>query len=307
MDGDYGEVKAMDMLLNAETQRSIHYRVLVLDESSSRAEELEISFLTPFTDKGESLRQHPAFRKCKRAAYFFVQSPDQLCDLPSAAGFNMIWMHLEFPGASRLAQQFYRENPFCHLVLYGGRGGREVLDCLHGRPVGYVADIRSQDAVHGEMAYLYDQQEVEGGTLRLVSRDSFYDIPLRSLLYCQIFGRKTCFVMDSIPYAEEIRKRIPFVSPDSSTDFMSYEMNIQLDEVEKRLSEHGFLRIHKSYLVNRRAVTGLSARRDAWLIFVQGHTAQPIGIPVSERYRSSVREVLAWDKIPGSAGNFVVC
>lgn len=293
--------------MNTEIQRSIHYRVLVLDESSSRAEELEISFLTQFTDSGESLRQHPAFRKCKSAAYFFAQSPDQLNGFPSAAGFNMIWMHLEFPGAPQLAQQFYQENPFCHLVLYGEGGGREILDCLRGRPVGYVADIRSQDAVHGEMSYLCDQQEIDGGTLRLVSRDSFYDIPLRSLLYCQIFGRKTCFLMDSIPYTDEIGKQIPFVCQGVSTDLMSYEMNIQLDEVEKRLSGHGFLRIHKSYLVNRRAITGLSAKRDAWLIFVQGHATRPIGIPVSERYRSSVREVLAWDKIPDLGGNFAVC
>lgn len=297
----------MDMFLNTETQQSIHYRMLVLDESPSRAEELEISLLTPFTDSGESLRQHPAFRKCKSAVYFFVQNPGQLCELPDAAGFNLIWMHLEFPNAPQFAQQFYRENPFCHLVLYGEQREQDVLACLHGRPVAYVADIRSQDAVHREMAYLWEQQEVEGGTLRLVSRDSFYDIPLRSLLYCQISGRKTCFFMDSIPYADEIGKRIPFVSQGVSTDFMSYEMNIQLDEVEKRLSKHGFLRIHKSYLVNRHAITGLSTKRDAWLIFIQGRVAQPISIPVSERYRNSVREALAWDEIPGSVGNFAVC
>ena len=59
--------------------------------------------------------------------------------------------------------------------------------------------------------------------------------------------------------------------------------------------------------MNRHAITGLSTKRDAWLIFIQGRVAQPISIPVSERYRNSVREALAWDEIPGSAGNFAVC
>lgn len=179
----------MDIVHNAADCAGIHYRMLVLDSDVQRSEELEISFLTAFTDKGEQLDlKHPAFKCCGSAVFLYVQKPEQLHELPNSATFNVIWIQIDFPGAVELAESFYSDNPFCYIIFYGDVNAEELIPCLHARPIAYIKDILSQDAVHRELLHIWEQKEHRGITLRLRSRNSYYDISLTSILYCQSMG-----------------------------------------------------------------------------------------------------------------------
>jgi len=278
----------------AADHQGIHYRVLVLDEDSDRSEELELSFTTLFTNEGESLKHLPAFRNGRNARFYFAQSLEQVRTLPGASGYNMVWIHLDFPDIARLSEAFYKDNPFCYLVFYGGEG-KTVLPLLHARPVAYVPDVSDQDIVHREMQYVWTQWEQKRNTLRLTSRGAYYDIPLEALLYCQSVGRKTLFYVDALagaPVDDEQRPSDPFLQESENPwEYLAYRQNVQLNVVAEQLSGNGFLRVHQSFMVNRRFVKGLSMKREAWFLSLYGRMGYLVEVPVSGPYKKAVRDL----------------
>lgn len=281
----------MDIVQNAVNYAGIHYRMLVLDKDAQRSEELEISFLTTFTDKGEQMEQkHPAFKRCRSAIFFFVQKPEQLYGLPNSSAFNVIWIQVDFPDAEELAESFYSDNPFCYIIFYGDRNAERMIPCLHARPIAYIKDIRSQDAVHRELLHIWGQREHRGITLRLHSRNSYYDISLKSILYCQSMGRKTFIYVNSIAGYRKDSENDPFVRNVNETDgFFSYEQNIKLDDMEEKILPFGFVRVHQSYIVNRSYVTGLSMKKNAWCLYLTGINGKTVEIPISERFKGTAK------------------
>lgn len=281
----------MNITYNMNNKESIHYRMLILDTDIQRSEELEISFLTNFTDQGEQLDvRHPAYRCCKSAVFFFVQYPEQLYELPGSAAFNVIWIQVDFPNAAKLAESFYTENPFCYIIFYGETNVEKLISYLHARPISYVKNILSQDAVHRELFHIWKQKEHNGITLRLHSRNAYYDISLKSILYCQSMGRKTFIYVNSLVRNKKTVAYDPFVQAEGLTDeFFSYEQNVKLDDIEKKLISFGFVRVHQSYIVNRLYVTGLSMKKNAWHLYLTGIGGKMTDIPVSERFRGIVK------------------
>jgi hypothetical protein len=63
-----------------------------------------------------------------------------------------------------------------------------------------------------------------------------------------------------------------------------------ISEAEKRLAP-GFLRVHRSYLINPRLVTGFERLKDTGLCFFDG-IEPPIRVPVSRSHLTAVRETL---------------
>jgi NO-binding membrane sensor protein with MHYT domain len=63
-----------------------------------------------------------------------------------------------------------------------------------------------------------------------------------------------------------------------------------ISEAEKRLAP-GFLRVHRSYLINPRLVTGFEKLKDTGLCFFDS-VEPPIKVPVSRSHLSAVREAL---------------
>lgn len=285
----------MDIVHNTDHCAGIHYRMLVLDTDAQRSEELEISFLTAFTDKGEQMDlKHPAFKRCRTAVFFFVQKPEQLNELPNSAAFNVIWIQVGFPGAAKLAESFYSENPFCYIIFYGDVNIEGMMPCLHARPIAYIKDILSQDAVHRELLHIWEQREHQGITLRLHSRNSYYDISLKSILYCQSMGRKTFIYVNSLAGYRQDSEHGPFVRKDNETDhFFSYEQNIRLDDMEEKILPFGFVRVHQSYIVNRSYVTGLSMKKSAWCLYLTGINGKTVDIPISERFKGTAKALFA--------------
>jgi DNA-binding LytR/AlgR family response regulator len=64
-----------------------------------------------------------------------------------------------------------------------------------------------------------------------------------------------------------------------------------ISEAEKRLAPAGFLRVHRSYLINPRLVTGFERQKDTGLIYFDSVGAQ-MKVPVSRSHLGDVRESL---------------
>lgn len=64
-----------------------------------------------------------------------------------------------------------------------------------------------------------------------------------------------------------------------------------ISDAERRLSVAGFLRVHRSYLVNPRLVTGFERRKDTGLVFFDTVGVQ-MKVPVSRSHLGALREAL---------------
>ncbi len=64
-----------------------------------------------------------------------------------------------------------------------------------------------------------------------------------------------------------------------------------VSEAEKRLAAAGFLRVHRSYLINPQLVTGFERRKDTGLIYFDSLGSQT-RVPVSRSHLAGVREAL---------------
>ncbi len=64
-----------------------------------------------------------------------------------------------------------------------------------------------------------------------------------------------------------------------------------ISEAERRLVPSGFLRVHRSYLINPRLVTGFERLKDTGICYVEGVGPQ-MKVPVSRSHLGAVREAL---------------
>ena len=80
-------------------------------------------------------------------------------------------------------------------------------------------------------------------------------LKLAQVTFHFVEGEKTLYT-DNILYVESRRHKSIFHYMESS--MTEYQIYSKLDEIEQKLYEHGFLRIHKSYLVNMKHMQRVS-------------------------------------------------
>lgn len=115
------------------------------------------------------------------------------------------------------------------------------------------------------MDYVLDGYKVEA--LRYVMKDSLevgvveaMNTVLKKMELCQVTfsfieGEKTLYT-DNILYIESKKHKSVFTYLE--TERMNYQIYEKLDHIEQRLNGYGFLRIHKSYLVNMKHIRKIS-------------------------------------------------
>ena len=120
-----------------------------------------------------------------------------------------------------------------------------VTNFIDYAPAGYEVQafryILKRDMEEVLERYLLQAMEhfAEGQELlRLQSKDEITDIPLEKITYLEVMDHSV-----SIHVGED-----------------SYEMSTTLSALEERLNAHGFLRIHKSFLVNMRHIRKFRSR-----------------------------------------------
>lgn len=77
----------------------------------------------------------------------------------------------------------------------------------------------------------------------------------KQILFPFLEGEKKLYI-DNILYVESKKHKSHFIYLEENT--VCYQIYRKLDEIEKQLSDYGFLRIHKSYLVNGRHIQKIS-------------------------------------------------
>lgn len=77
----------------------------------------------------------------------------------------------------------------------------------------------------------------------------------KQILFPFLEGEKKLYI-DNILYVESRKHKSHFICLEEKT--VCYQIYSKLDEIEKQLSDYGFLRIHKSYLVNGRHIQKIS-------------------------------------------------
>lgn len=77
----------------------------------------------------------------------------------------------------------------------------------------------------------------------------------KQILFPFLEGEKKLYI-DNILYVESKKHKSHFIYLEEKT--VCYQIYRKLDEIEKQLSDYGFLRIHKSYLVNGRHIQKIS-------------------------------------------------
>lgn len=125
---------------------------------------------------------------------------------------------------------------------------------------------RDLDAVLGRyLMQALEQLSENCEVLQLQSRGELVDLPVDSILYLEVLGHSV-----SVVTAERI-----------------YTVNATLSSFEQQLENHGFLRVHKSYLVNMRHIRKFQCRE-----LTLGNS---ITLRVSEKsYAEQKRKYLLW-------------
>ena len=147
-----------------------------------------------------------------------------------------------------------------------------VTNFIEYAPAGYEVQAfryilkRDLDTVLGRylmeaMELLRDAREC----LRLDYRGELLELPFDSILYLEVLGHSVSIV----------------------TDGETYTLSASLSSFEQELENHGFLRVHKSYLVNMRHIKKFQCRE----LTLDNGTA----IRVSEKsYAEQKRKYLLW-------------
>ena len=162
-------------------------------------------------------------------------------------------------GAQSLCRQARRENSQCRLLIYGGKKD-QLPDWIPGGPVAYCPQMQD---IQAELIRLIREIEAERHLFHFQSRKESMHIPYGSILYLQSDRR-------TVKIACRGGREYSFLS--------------RLDEVEEQIASASFVRIHKSFLVNRMAVRAIShAERQVEL--ENGEK-----LPVSSRYYAEIEQ-----------------
>lgn len=278
----------------------LHFRILVLDSDTKERRNLENYILSSLAE-WEKIN-------FEDTVIYHVSDEAQIASIPLAAAFNSIWINVDFPNWNRLARQLYMDNPFCYQVLYG----RKIPlshDLMRSRPIGYVIlrDFHRMDSngrflpaveqcycdVHREMDIITQNYSTEDDMLSLKTRSSAYWVPCGSILYLQSNGRKTYIYMNARANLREYKEEDGLVkSADGLGEPFAYVQNIKLDEICTQLDQERFIRVHKSYMVNKQYIQGISKNKYSWILTLRDKENRTIQIPVSDPYHDAVDSAL---------------
>lgn len=276
----------------------LHFRILVLDNDIKEQRNLENYILSTLVDKEKLNFEDTVIR--------FISTEEQLTSVPQAAAYNSIWINIAFPNWKQLAQQLYLDNPFCYQVLYG----RKIVfdhESMRSRPIGYVIlrDFRKIEAVengnekaeiercfyaiHKEMDVIAKYYSAEDDMLPLKTRSSIYWVPYSSILYLQSSGRKTYIYVNAKAVSGEYKEEDSIVkSLDNSEELFAYVQNKKLDDIYEHLDSNRFIRIHKSYVINKSHILGVSKNKYSWILTVIDKENRTIQLPISEPYHEVI-------------------
>lgn len=219
-------VTEWEILRNAFNQETV--QVLMCDDDPEQLKVLEKEIQRIFSKQGRTVE----ISASERPSVLRREDLD---------GWDMVFLDIDFPEgeetgiqlARRLRERNKRAILFfvTHFIEYAPEGYEvQAFRYILKRDIGQVLERYILQA----MEQLADNQEF----IRLRSRDAITDIPLSQIRYIEVMDHSVSIYAGS----------------------RSVSMTATLSSLEAGLEDRGFLRIHKSYLVNMRHIRRFRSR-----------------------------------------------
>lgn len=255
-------------------KRSRDLKILVAeDERPARQELIELlGDLLPEADISEAKDGHEALA------------------IATQGGFDVCFLDIEMPGldglavATRLLE--LREPPrlvFCTAIA------AHAVEAFRLAALDYVLKPlqpeRLKETVErllGEQEYSLRQREAVG---KYVQGKAIPQIWAESAEESWVL-----LDYDSIYWVEAAGRSVTLHAP----DYPSLRVKMSLKDLETRLEPHGFVRVHKAYLVNTSKVTRMRAWFSGSFVLSMADSAST-EIPLSRRYASGFKKSTGWE------------
>ena len=213
----------------SNTERVLYFlegkimKTIICDDEKSTCSELEEIILKYAKEKSVSLVTEVFY------------SGDTLLDYLKREKINILFLDIELPGKDGVMVGKYirevleEENIF---LIYISSKENYALQLFQNRPFDFLVKPIEAAKIYHVLDNIYRISGKNSVGFEFPTQNSTYRISYKDILYFQSTGRKINIVMK-----KEIRT------------FYG-----KLNEIEKRIPENVFLRIHKSYLVNKNYV-----------------------------------------------------
>ena len=234
-------------------------KVIICDDEKSTCSELEENILKYAREKSVPLVTEVFY------------SGDTLLDYLKREKINILFLDIELPGKDGVMVGKYirevleEENIF---LVYISSQENYALQLFQNRPFDFLVKPIEQAKIYHVLDNIYRISGKNCVGFEFQAQNSTYRISYKDILYFQSTGRKINIVMK-----KEVKT------------FYG-----KLNEIEKRIPENVFLRIHKSYLVNKNYVKEFTYE---WVKMLNGDV-----LNISKINRADVRR-----KILESAAN----
>jgi two-component system, LytTR family, response regulator LytT len=163
--------------------------------------------------------------------------PQALLSRMKTCTFDLLFLDIEMPGMSglSLAEQLRKDGKLLDIIFISNRE-ELIFDALRFNPKGFIRKSRFFQDVDGVIKtyFTYRKEETNARALIVEDREQVNYIAIDTLIYIESTGKKQL--------AHIVGKNQPM------------EMRKQMQQLETELTPHGFLRIHKGYLVNYRFI-----------------------------------------------------
>lgn len=194
-------------------------KVIICDDEKSTCAELEAYLLTYAREK----------RVCLNTEVFF--SGDKLLKFLSREKIDILFLDIELPGENGVAIGKYirsvleDENIF---LVYISSKEQYALQLFQNRPFDFLVKPIGQKNIYDVLDHIYHVAGKSNCSFEYLNHGSRHRVVYKDVLYFQSVGRK-----------------INIISKNETKSFYG-----KLLEIEEKVPENLFLKIHKSYLVN---------------------------------------------------------
>lgn len=151
----------------------------------------------------------------------------------SSARFDLLFLDIDMPGPSgiQLGQKLRDEKNTIDIIFVSNREDR-VFDSLRIEPAGFIRKSRLIEDIPDVLRRYWKHSKIrmEGKMLVVDTKEHIISVPLRDVMYFE--GARNCQLL--------------FIQGETEPR----QIRRNLKELEDELTEDGFIRVHKGFLVN---------------------------------------------------------
>lgn len=184
-----------------------------------------------------------------------------------APGIPFALISLNLENAKEIGKSVYNSNTGCRILYYGDKNG-ELEPLLCSRPIAYHTLKNGNDMLFEKIKQIIHEISNAEDTFRFETKRLTYFSPYKDILYFQ----------SDLKYVN--------ICKVNKTTEMIYA---KLSEIEEKLG-HIFIRIHKSYIVNRSYIDGID-KKSHTMIMKNG-----VELPISDAQYKKVIEKLGFSE-----------